>query len=169
MTTSMYDYFENGTCPIAYNFKNDSNETRNALVQSSDILYGADAEQIFSGVMMYGYRNEAIPFVCWKYDAEMAAKGHGFPVGTYTYWMYMGELFKKKYQNKDDMLYFLKVLNEANSYCLPDDSQSFYEFEPLIWTGTVDELVKVDDDRWDCGYIVFDTKMVGDKKISEKR
>lgn len=172
MTTSMYDeYFENGTCPIAYNFKDDSKATKNVLIQSSDVLNGADAEQIFSGVMMYGRKNEAIPLACWKFDANMAANGVGFPIGTYTYWMHMGGLFKKAYKNKDALKLFLTAMNKANSYSFSDNSNSFSEFEPLMWTGTLDSdsLVEVANDRWDCGYIVFETEMVLGKKISEKR
>ena len=48
LTTLMYDYFAEGTCPITYNFKNDADDTRNILLQSAEVLNGSDAEQVRS-------------------------------------------------------------------------------------------------------------------------
>jgi len=158
MTTCMYDFFENGTCPMAYNFVTDNNVTRNILLQSSEILYGADAEQIFSSVMLYGDQNESIPFICWQFDFDMAKEGVKFPTGTYSYWMKMGALFKKCYRTKDGMLAFLKILNAAN----PSTAS---EFNEKYWVSKVDGIVQFTNDRWDCGYIVFDKNDTSEMRL----
>ncbi|XP_066936528.1 uncharacterized protein [Clytia hemisphaerica] len=160
LTTLMYDYFSEGTCPITYNFKNDAGDTRNILLQSAEVLNGSDAEQVFSSVMLYGdgSMNESIPFTCWQFDEEMAKDGIRFPTGTYRFWKNMGALFKQSYKDKDKLIEFLKVLNFENYY-------SRHLFQDQIYTSTVDDIVQVPNDRWNVGYIKFDVDADSEKRL----